>query len=777
MVGCSITQQPDPTGAPPPPTAGPTEVAEQPTNKPNPTKEPTSPVAEPTTAPTEPAPTAPPEPPAAAANPVDLVSQDILFAFLEDLTAIRPYSGWRNSGSQGEQEALDYVQLALQNFSFLTEVGLELERQSFHVFLATDLWETRLHLTVGGQEIEVPADGLRGPRDHIGQALRFDSDGTLNDSDPNPVVTDGQVLVIRSADEIASLTANDVAGKIVFLDYAAVDRVLWNRGQAIATADELLSKGPAGLILVTEFSNEIGQSHGTFVGDLSALNWVESQPVTPILYARLEDLAQAGITGWDDLDQIETARMTWDADVFSPGTSGNLVARIPGVDSTRALIVSAHIDSPNAPGAMDDGSGSVVLLEVARVLNEAQYRPAHDLYLVWFGSEELGLYGAGHFANTHQELLDRAMALLQIDCLTRPLNGIEDVKLDLVAWSYGRLGNGDLTWPSYIQSSAAKHYLEVRLQDRFYMYSDNSMFNGYDLPNTDLIYQNEEAMGATGSLHYAGHLHDPYDTVELAREVGDVLEQMAQIVVAAVVDATSEAPSLRVAPPPQGRVVFVGSHTESIHMAPTGFTDMGMTMAMEGLDVDLIPYGQPVTLGELESADLVVVLPVLDYPSVDGDTDLYDDAWSAEEIAVLEGYAAGGGFLVLTNSANRLKYSNRIEDANEDWSDINALAEEFGVTFFESPLYGTQVQREEEHPLTSNAGSLEMAENNGVRFTITDGQVLATAGGEPAIALVSYGEAGGEVLVLADVGLLGNGWGEPQNMPFWRNLARYGLQR
>lgn len=46
------------------------------------------------------------------------------------------------------------------------------------------------------------------------------------------------------------------------------------------------------------------------------------------------------------------------------------------------------------------------------------------------------------------------------------------------------------------------------------------------------------------------------------------------------------------------------------------------------------------------------------------------------------------------------------------------------------------------------------------------------------MALVRYGDAGGEVLVLADVGILGS-TGEPTltNLPFWRNLAEYARAR
>ncbi|NIV40640.1 MAG: M28 family peptidase [Anaerolineae bacterium] len=695
---------------------------------------------------------------------------------MEDLTAIQPYSGWRNSATQGEAEALDYVTAALDGFGYLQDLGLELERQSFHVFLGTELWETRLHLTVGGQEVEVAADGLRGLRDDVAQALRFDSDGTLNDSTREPVVVEGPVVLIGSASEISSLGPTDLSGKVVFLDYAVVDRALLGKERAAGIASDLLANEPAGLVLVTRFSNRPGESHGSFVGDLSALTQVEETSAPPTLYVRMEDLAPAGITSWDDLARVEVARLTWDADVFSPGTSGNLVARIPGADSSRAVILGAHIDSPNSPGAMDDGSGSAVLLEVARVLDAAQVQPAADLYLVWFGSEELGLYGSYHFVSTHQELLDRTLAMLQIDCLTRPLDGI-DAYLNLVTWSYGRLGDDRLTWPDYLAQTADRQGVGTYPVNYYGVESDNTAFTGFDAPNANLILMDFPEMDRLGGVHYAGHIHDPYDTVDLAREMGDALEEMARVALAAAIDTGQEVPDLRVVPRPDRRALFVASHTESVHMAPTTFTDLGMALAWEGFDVDLIPYDQMVTPADLEDAALVVALPVLDYPSPDGDPELYDETWSEQEIAALQAYVGGGGLLVVTNSAHRLKYNNRVLDLNEDWSDANLLAAHFGVAYDSEPLSSTQAQPQGEHPLVEGVTALELAEANGVPFSLTEGQVLAQVGREVAVGLVDYGEAGGQVLVLADVGMLGNAEGEPTNLPFWLNLARFARRR
>ena len=784
LVGCSPSPSPTATTTSAPPVtvtatspATATPIPAEPTAPP---PEPTAPPPEPTATPPEPTATLP-EPTPTPADPYALISQESLFGYLEDLTAIQPHSGWRNSATEGEAEALDYVAARLGEFAYLEGLGLELERQSFRVFMSTELWESRLHLSVDGQEIEVPADGLRGPRDNVAQALRFDSDGALNDAERNPLVVEGAVVLVRSAQEISALRPADVQGKLVFLDYAVVNKGLLGTPPAVDIASDLLKEGPAGLVLVTQFSTAQGESHGYAVADVSAFNWVETTPATPILYTRLEDLAPAGITSWDDLARIETARLTLDADVFSPGASGNLVARIPGADPSQAVILGAHIDSPNVPGALDDGSGSVILLEIARVLNAARVQPAADVYLVWFGSEEIGLYGASHFVATHQELLDRTLAMLQIDCLTRPLDGI-DATLDLVTWSFSYLGDDRLTWPDFLTQRAARRGVETASVDVPHIYSDNSVFGGFDVPQADLIYENIKVMDQVGGFHYAAFVHTPYDTVELAREVGDVLEQMTQVSLIAALETGREAPNLRVAPAPDRRAVFVGSHTESVHMAPTSFINCGMALAWEGYDVDWIPYGQAVTPADLKDADLVVALPVHDYPSPDEDPAPYDEAWSQEEIMALEAFVGEGGLLVLTNSARRIKYSGAM-DLNEDWSDVNALAERFGVTYHDGTLLAGTAQAGGDHPLVEGVKDLELYAENIVLFSLSMGQVLAQADGEAIVGLTDYGDAGGQVLVLADVGILGEGWGGaaswigPLNLPFWQNLAQYARSR
>jgi hypothetical protein len=78
----------------------------------------------------------------------------------------------------------------------------------------------------------------------------------------------------------------------------------------------------------------------------------------------------------------------------------NVLAEIPGT-TTDAVVMMAHYDSvPHAPGAADDGSGVVTLLESGRALvREAPRR--NRILLVFTDAEEMGLLGAEGFFAEH----------------------------------------------------------------------------------------------------------------------------------------------------------------------------------------------------------------------------------------------------------------------------------------------------------------------------------------------------------------------------------------
>jgi len=94
--------------------------------------------------------------------------------------------------------------------------------------------------------------------------------------------------------------------------------------------------------------------------------------------------------------------------VPKPTKLTNVYAILRGSDpanTSRIVLVTGHYDSRNSetndatgasPGANDDGSGTAVSLECARVLSQHKF-PATIIFLTVAG-EEQGLYGSAHFA-------------------------------------------------------------------------------------------------------------------------------------------------------------------------------------------------------------------------------------------------------------------------------------------------------------------------------------------------------------------------------------------
>lgn len=76
----------------------------------------------------------------------------------------------------------------------------------------------------------------------------------------------------------------------------------------------------------------------------------------------------------------------------------NLIGLAPGSDETLAFVLSAHFDTVNeSPGADDNGSGVVGMLEAMRILSAYQYQ--HSIQFVGFDLEEEGWLGSRTFVD------------------------------------------------------------------------------------------------------------------------------------------------------------------------------------------------------------------------------------------------------------------------------------------------------------------------------------------------------------------------------------------
>jgi Zn-dependent M28 family amino/carboxypeptidase len=80
--------------------------------------------------------------------------------------------------------------------------------------------------------------------------------------------------------------------------------------------------------------------------------------------------------------------------------AANVVADLPGRRSG-VVLLGAHLDSvASGPGINDNGSGTALVLEVARQARRLRIRPRHGLRFAFWGAEELGLVGSTSYVQS-----------------------------------------------------------------------------------------------------------------------------------------------------------------------------------------------------------------------------------------------------------------------------------------------------------------------------------------------------------------------------------------
>lgn len=83
---------------------------------------------------------------------------------------------------------------------------------------------------------------------------------------------------------------------------------------------------------------------------------------------------------------------------FGSTSSKNLVITKTGtLYPNKYVIICGHYDTITGPGTSDNGSGTSVILEAARILKDVPTE--YSIKFIHFSGEEQGLYGSSHYAN------------------------------------------------------------------------------------------------------------------------------------------------------------------------------------------------------------------------------------------------------------------------------------------------------------------------------------------------------------------------------------------
>jgi hypothetical protein len=257
----------------------------------------------------------------------------------------------------------------------------------------------------------------------------------------------GLALANPKRDDLAGLS---LTGKVVVVVNGApagVDSAKREELEAQAAISQrlaqILPQRPAAIIVLlagkgTELFEQAGPSIERAVTLRSNAPEVpESERQIPLIMLGVPSVGSPLLpTGWpaDDKAQVLsgrrfTARIE---QVKSLVTGYNVAAIVRGSDpALRSTYVAfgAHYDHIGivkgtatdsiANGADDDGSGSMALLAVARVMQQAPVKPRRSVLFVWHTGEEKGLLGSSWFTDHPTVPIDSIVAQINADMIGR----------------------------------------------------------------------------------------------------------------------------------------------------------------------------------------------------------------------------------------------------------------------------------------------------------------------------------------------------------------------
>lgn len=288
--------------------------------------------------------------------------------------------GGRLSGSSNGEKAEQYI------VDKLREYGLS--NVHFEPFSMTTWLDRRTEVTI----LDDPPEPLN-PAQALGNSL----------STPPEGVTGELVDVGVGNDDDFKAKADLLPGRFALAHDGGP-----HRGRKMRSA---LRHGAIGLLLASDMEDQVvvGVCH----------DGPKPQPGVAISKSAGDRLAARLAAG----DSVKV-NVKIDADAWECRPR-NVVGEIPGSGPTakEIVIIGAHLDSWHlAEGALDNGTGSATILEVARAMTQCGCRPRRTVRFVWLMGEEHGLLGSEAYVEQHKAELDRVVAMVNVDMPGEPRN-------------------------------------------------------------------------------------------------------------------------------------------------------------------------------------------------------------------------------------------------------------------------------------------------------------------------------------------------------------------
>lgn len=175
--------------------------------------------------------------------------------------------------------------------------------------------------------------------------------------------------------------------------------------------DNATANGAKGVII---YNNTQGALNGT-LGEYSK---------SRVASVGLDYETGEGLKGRIENGEKLTTSIKLDTQVEENSYSYNVVANIPAAKNPRTaqtIVLGAHFDSVQCPGANDNASGTAAVLEIARILSQQEYKEKlnYNIEIVAFGAEEIGLIGSQEYVKSLQDSgrIDNVKGMINLDMI------------------------------------------------------------------------------------------------------------------------------------------------------------------------------------------------------------------------------------------------------------------------------------------------------------------------------------------------------------------------
>ena len=227
-----------------------------------------------------------------------------------------------------------------------------------------------------------------------------------------------EVVVVNNFAEMTELGRNGLRGKIVLFNNK-FDREMQNSGfggaaygQAVAYRfAAAMQAAPFGAVAVLVRSAGGSQNRLAHTGAMGYADGVTKIPAAAVTYEDAETIAYLANMGKVRMKLTLTPQTLPDAPSY------NVIGDVKGSEKPdEVVIVSGHLDSWDlGTGAIDDGAGVAVAMQVANILKQLKMQPKRTIRVIAWMNEENGGAGSKAYALEQGANISKHFAAIESD--------------------------------------------------------------------------------------------------------------------------------------------------------------------------------------------------------------------------------------------------------------------------------------------------------------------------------------------------------------------------